>query len=138
MRLLIIGGSDAGISAALRARELQPNAEVTVVLADAFPNYSVCGLPFYISGETPDWRRLAHRTEFDGIELLCNRIAESVEPGRKLVRTRALDGAAEALAYDKLIIATGAKPIVPDIHGIEHVNPLHTMADSFKIHEKVT
>lgn len=138
MRLLIIGGSDAGISAALRARELQPNAEVAVVLADAFPNYSVCGLPFYISGETPDWRRLAHRTEFDGIELLCNRVAQSVEPGRKLVRTRTQDGTAEALAYDKLIIATGAKPIVPDIPGIEHVNPLHTMADSFKIHEKVT
>jgi NADPH-dependent 2,4-dienoyl-CoA reductase/sulfur reductase-like enzyme len=54
MRLLIIGGSDAGISAALRARELNPGAEITVLLADDFPNYSICGLPFYLSGETPD------------------------------------------------------------------------------------
>ena len=56
MRLLIIGGSDAGFSAALRAKQLSPETEVTVLLADSFPNYSICGLPFYISGETPDWR----------------------------------------------------------------------------------
>jgi NADPH-dependent 2,4-dienoyl-CoA reductase/sulfur reductase-like enzyme len=39
MRLLVIGGSDAGIAAALRARELDPSVEVTVVVADAFPNF---------------------------------------------------------------------------------------------------
>ena len=58
MRVLIVGGSDAGISAALRARELDRNAEITVLLADDFPNYSICGLPFYLSGETPDWKTL--------------------------------------------------------------------------------
>jgi len=42
-RLLIIGGSDAGISAALRARELRPDVDVRVVVADRFPNYSICG-----------------------------------------------------------------------------------------------
>ena len=45
-RLLILGGSDAGISAALRAKEVNATSEVTVVLADRFPNYSICGLPF--------------------------------------------------------------------------------------------
>jgi NADPH-dependent 2,4-dienoyl-CoA reductase/sulfur reductase-like enzyme len=43
--LLIIGGSDAGISAALRARELAAAVEISIVLADRFPNYSICGLP---------------------------------------------------------------------------------------------
>ena len=62
MRLLAIGGSDAGISAALRARELDPSAEVTVVVADAYPNFSICGIPYYVSGEVTDWRNLAHRT----------------------------------------------------------------------------
>ena len=57
--LVIIGGSDAGISAALRAREIERNVVVTVIVTDAFPNYSICGLPFYLSGETPDWRTLA-------------------------------------------------------------------------------
>jgi len=137
MRLVIIGGSDAGISAALRARELRAEIEVTVVLADAFPNYSVCGLPFFLSGETPDWHQLAHRTEFPGIELLCNRFAESVDCGKKTLSTRNSDGLTQTLSYDKLIIATGAKPMISGIPGVEHVHPLHTMADSFRVHEKV-
>lgn len=62
IRSLIIGGSDAGISAALRAKECDPAAEVSLVLADAFPNYSICGIPFYLSGEVHDWHQLAHRT----------------------------------------------------------------------------
>ena len=62
MQLVIIGGSDAGISAALRAKECNPSVEVTVLVADSFPNFSICGLPFFLSGEVPDWRTLAHRT----------------------------------------------------------------------------
>ena len=87
MQLLVIGGSDAGISAALRARELNPTVDVTVVVADAFPNYSICGLPFYLSGETPDWRSLAHRTidelERSGARFLLNHMARSVDRSRK-------------------------------------------------------
>jgi NADPH-dependent 2,4-dienoyl-CoA reductase/sulfur reductase-like enzyme len=83
MRLLIAGGSDAGISAALRARELDKRTEITVVLADAFPNFSICGLPFYLSGETPDWKKLAHRTELEGIELLRNHTATAIQPNEK-------------------------------------------------------
>jgi hypothetical protein len=60
--LVIIGGSDAGTSAALRAKEVDSSVDVKILLADAFPNYSICGLPFYLSGEVPDWRTLAHRT----------------------------------------------------------------------------
>lgn len=58
MNIVVIGGSDAGISAALRARELNQAAEVKVLLADEFPNFSICGLPFFLSGETPDWKQL--------------------------------------------------------------------------------
>jgi NADPH-dependent 2,4-dienoyl-CoA reductase/sulfur reductase-like enzyme len=45
-RILIVGGSDAGISAALRARELDPACEVDVVLEDSYPNFSICGIPY--------------------------------------------------------------------------------------------
>jgi NADPH-dependent 2,4-dienoyl-CoA reductase/sulfur reductase-like enzyme len=62
LRLLVIGGSDAGISAGLRARELDPSVEVSLLVADAYPNFSICGLPYYLSGDVPDWRDLAHRT----------------------------------------------------------------------------
>ena len=51
MHMVAVGGSDAGISAALRAREVDPAAEVTVVAADAYPNFSICGIPYYVSGE---------------------------------------------------------------------------------------
>jgi hypothetical protein len=51
MHIVAIGGSDAGISAALRAREVNPDAEFTVMVADAYPNYSICGIPYYVSGE---------------------------------------------------------------------------------------
>lgn len=89
MRLVVIGGSDVGISAGLRARELNPSLDVQVVLADGFPNYSMCGLPFYVSGETPDWRQLAHRGEGDlrraGLKLLEERRVLSIDPGAQEV-----------------------------------------------------
>jgi NADPH-dependent 2,4-dienoyl-CoA reductase/sulfur reductase-like enzyme len=136
MRFLIIGGSDAGISAALRAREIAPGVEVTVVLSDAFPNFSICGLPFFLSGETPDWRTLAHRTEFEGIELLTNSTAQRISFEDRAVEISAQDGD-KTVRYDRLLIATGAHPAMPQISGLnlEGVYPLHTMEDSFRIQE---
>ena len=84
MRLVAIGGSDAGIQAALRARELDPSAEVTVVLADAYPNYSICGIPYYVSGDVADWHNLAHRTiaelEATGMTLRLDTVARQIDP----------------------------------------------------------
>ncbi len=139
--LLIVGGSDAGISAALRAREVDPSWNVRLVVADQFPNFSICGLPFYLSGETPRWQDLAHRTraqvEGHGIELLLDTVAGRVDPAGRRVHTRALDGTARELAYDRLVISTGAVPAQPPIRGLEapSVYLLHTMADSFAVHE---
>lgn len=65
MPLLMIGGSDAGISAGLRARQVNPAAEVRLLVADAYPNVSICGIPYYVSGDVPDRRRLAHRSPED-------------------------------------------------------------------------
>ncbi len=83
MHLVAIGGSDAGISAALRARELDPGAEVTVVVADAYPNFSICGIPYYISGEVTHWRNLAHRSYADleatGMRLRLDTLATSID-----------------------------------------------------------
>ena len=55
MHLVAIGGSDAGISAALRAREIDPTTDVTVVVADAYPNFSICGIPYYAVSYTHLW-----------------------------------------------------------------------------------
>jgi NADPH-dependent 2,4-dienoyl-CoA reductase/sulfur reductase-like enzyme len=142
--ILIIGGSDAGISAALRARELDPAVELTIVLADRFPNYSICGLPFYLSGEVTDWQDLAHRKAEDitslGIKLRMDRWAESIDPLQKTVTIKAPDGTTEILAYDKLILGTGGTSVSPPIAGIDlpGVYPLRWMADSFALQQHLT
>ena len=135
MRFLIIGGSDAGIAAGLRAHELDPACDITLLLADEFPNYSICGLPFFLSGETPDWHSLAHRTEFPGIKLLPSHTAEHIDAARKTVAARCTEGTTAELTYDKLLIGTGARPVEPAIEGfnLPGVFPLHTMEDSFAV-----
>ena len=128
MHLVMIGGSDAGISAALQARELDLAADVTVVLEDAYPNFSICGIPYYVSGEVTHWRNLAHRTLADleaaGMRLRLDTTARRIDaPGRKLQLTSA-DGGEELLDYDKLVIGTGAVPVRPPIQGVACRAPL--------------
>ena len=122
-RHLIIGGSDAGISAALRIRELAPEAEVTVVAADAYPNFSICGLPFFLSGEVADWRRLAHRDaakiEAHGIRLRLNQRVTAIDPGTQKIWLDATGSRSGQMAYDKLLIATGAESVRPPIEGLD-------------------
>jgi len=136
-KLLIIGGSDAGISAALRARELDATWEVTVVVEDAFPNYSICGLPFYLSGEVPAYQQLAHRTHAElsaaGISLLLNHQARAIEPDAHEVVVWEATHPARRLPYDRLLIATGARSRRPRFPGIDvpGVFLLHSMQDSF-------
>ncbi len=137
MRFLIIGGSDAGISAALRVRELNSDAQIDVLLKDDFPNYSICGLPFYLSGETPNWHSLAHRTQFDGISIRRRHRATRIDLAAKTVEAQIDGGENKVFSYNKLLIGTGASPSTPRIEGwqLPGVFLLHTMKDSFAVHE---
>ncbi|HVN59762.1 MAG TPA: FAD-dependent oxidoreductase [Gaiellaceae bacterium] len=138
-RLVIIGGSDAGISAALRARELDPAAEVDVVLADAYPNFSICGIPYYISGEVPDWRSLAHRSAADleatGMTLHRDTVARRIDVEAHRLLVAGPEGNEQLIGYDKLVIGTGALPARPPIEGLEldGVHLLHSMGDTFEL-----
>jgi NADPH-dependent 2,4-dienoyl-CoA reductase/sulfur reductase-like enzyme len=143
VHIVAVGGSDAGISAALRAREVDPSVEFTVVAADAYPNFSICGIPYYVSGEVTHWRNLAHRTKADleaaGMALRLDTTARRVDvPGRKLLVTDPY-GADDVIPYDELIIGTGALPARPPIAGLDELGPadgvhlLHSMDDTFAI-----
>lgn len=137
--LVIVGGSNAGSSAALRAKELDCSTQVTMIVEDAFPNYSICGLPFYLSGEVSDYHQLAHRTQEEiteaDIDLLLDHTALAVDPGAHRVTVK--DGAEQTkqFSYDRLILATGARSRCPHIVGLDlpGVFLLHTMDNSFQM-----
>ena len=143
MHMVMIGGSDAGISAALRARELDPSADVSVVVEDIYPNFSICGIPYYVSGEVTHWRNLAHRTAADleatGMRLRLATVARRIDVSdRKLLVTEA-DGTEQLISYDKLVVGTGAVPVLPPIEGLgdlgadDGVHLLHSMGDTFSL-----
>jgi NADPH-dependent 2,4-dienoyl-CoA reductase/sulfur reductase-like enzyme len=146
MHLVMIGGSDAGISAALRARELDPGADVTVVAADAYPNFSICGIPYYVSGEVTHWRNLAHRTIADleaaGMGLRLDTTARRIDVAARKLLLTSPGGTDELLGYDKLIVGTGAVPVRPPIGGLDGpealgaadgVHLLHSMGETFAV-----
>ncbi len=96
MHLHIIGRSDAGIEAGLRAGERASEVEVTLLVADRYPNSSICGIPYHLAGEVADWRDLVQRSraELDAtgpdlrlghraarLDLAANRWSESMRPG---------------------------------------------------------
>jgi NADPH-dependent 2,4-dienoyl-CoA reductase/sulfur reductase-like enzyme len=148
VRLVAIGGSDAGISAALRARELEPGADVAVIVADEYPNFSICGIPYYVSGEVPDWRNLAHRTAADleatGMRLHLGTTAERIDVDAHEVHVRDAGGSARAMPYDALVIGTGAFPMRPPIGGLGDLGPadgvhvVHSMGDTFAVMNSLT
>lgn len=137
--LLIIGGSDAGISTALRARELRPEVEVTMVVADHYPNYSICGIPYYLSREVEFPEDLAHRKTADiedaGIRLLLGHRAERVDPPSRTVAVRDERGQLKTLEYDGLILGTGAVSVKPGIPGLDlpGVFTLRWMGDTLAV-----
>jgi NADPH-dependent 2,4-dienoyl-CoA reductase/sulfur reductase-like enzyme len=145
-RLVVVGGSDAGISAAPRARELDPGSDVTVVVADAYPNFSICGIPYYVSGDVQHWAALAHRTAADlqatGMRLLTDTLATSIDVADKRLTVRGPDGDSSLVRYDALVIGTGAVSARPPIDGLtgpgalgaaDGVHMLHSMTDTFAV-----
>jgi NADPH-dependent 2,4-dienoyl-CoA reductase/sulfur reductase-like enzyme len=99
-----------------------------------------------VSGEVTHWRNLAHRTTADllatGMSLRLDTTARRIDPGgRKLLVTNP-GGSEELIGYDKLLVGTGAVPVVPRIGGLsgpgalgagDGVHLLHSMGDTFAV-----
>jgi len=136
--LLAVGGSDAGIAAALRARELDPSTDVTVVLADEFPNFSICGIPYWVSGDVATEASLAHRTRTDleaaGMTVRSSTWASAIDVDRRRLTVTGPTGD-EEIAYDELLIGTGAEPVRPTgvPFGEPGIHLLHSMTDAEQV-----
>ncbi|MER6519323.1 FAD-dependent oxidoreductase [Streptomyces sp. NPDC001553] len=124
-RLVVIGGDAAGMSAASQARRLKGPAELEITAFERghFTSYSACGIPYWIGGQVAGRDELIARTPEEhrarDIDLrIRNEVVELDLAGRR-VRARDLDSGVESwTAYDKLVLATGARPIRPRLPGI--------------------
>lgn len=122
MRILVIGGGAAGASAASRAKKANPNSEVYLIEETNIITHAPCGIPYAIGGLSPINKLYLYSPEkFEnerGIRVFTNTKVDEIDTDRQTV-TILRNGHKEKIAFDKLIIATGAKPIKPKINGVD-------------------
>ncbi len=143
-RIVIIGGVAAGPKAAAKIIRLDPEADVTILERGIFLSYAGCGLPYYVSGVVREQADLmstpagALRDEVffqnvKNVHVHSRTEAVAIDRDRKVVTARRLeDGAESEIPYDRLVLATGAEPVVPPVPGIElaGVLKLHGVEDA--------
>jgi len=131
-RLVVIGGGAAGMSAASAARRVDPGLDVVVCEAGGFAAYGMCGIPYYLGGTVPEPENLlayppSTFREKRGIDLRLHTRVTGIDPAARQVHLAAGNGAAQAppvttgdsLAYDALVVTTGADPVRPRVPGLD-------------------
>ncbi|MER5767252.1 FAD-dependent oxidoreductase [Streptomyces sp. NPDC001985] len=125
-RLVVVGGDAAGMSAASQARRLKGPDELEIVAFERghFSSYSACGIPYWVGGQVRGRDELIARTPAEhrerDIELRTRTEVTEVDMAGGRVRSRDLESGAESwTGYDKLVLATGARPVRPELPGID-------------------
>lgn len=141
MKVVIIGGVAAGASCAARLRRLDENLEIVMIDKSSHVSYANCGLPYYIGNVIKDESALTVQTpesfkERFNVDARTNNEAISIDRKRKVVTIfDSNKNASYEEAYDKLVLALGAKPIIPQIEGIENelIFTLRNVYDAHKL-----
>ena len=145
MKVIIIGGVAAGATAAARIRRLDEKAEIKVFERTGYISYANCGLPYYIGDVITDPAQLTLQTPESfltrfRIDMKVHHEVTAIHPDSKTVSVRNLETGDEFTeAYDKLILAPGAKPAQPKLPGIgiDRLFTLRTVEDTFRIREYI-
>ncbi|MFO7665622.1 MAG: FAD-dependent oxidoreductase [Desulfobacterales bacterium] len=124
MRFIIIGGDAAGMSAASRAKRNRPDVDVIVLEKTFDVSYSACGMPYNLADSERSMDDLVVRQadvfrERQKIDLRTGHYVGVIDVNRKTVRGIKHDGSEFELPYDKLLIATGASPVIPKLPGFD-------------------
>ena len=123
MKVVVIGGVAAGTKAAAKLKRARPDAQVVLYTKGQDISYAGCGLPYYLGGAIESRDELIVNTpqKYAGltrVEVHTGQEAVALDPAAKTVTLRATDtGAEQTESYDKLILAVGAEPFVPDVPG---------------------
>ena len=143
MKVVIVGGVAGGATAAARLRRLNENAEIIMIERSGYVSYANCGLPYYIGGTITDRSKLtlqtpeSFRNRFD-IDARVRQEVVSIDRTARTVTVRRLDDGTEYVeSYDKLILSPGARPVTPELPGIdaERLFALRTVEDTYRIAE---
>ena len=124
MKVIIIGGVAAGTKAAAKIKREDRSAQVEIYTKSGDISYAGCGLPYYVGGEIETREELIVNSpekfaSLTGATVHTRMEAISVNAEAKTVAFRStVDGSEQEASYDKLIIASGASPIVPNIEGV--------------------
>jgi CoA-dependent NAD(P)H sulfur oxidoreductase len=123
-KILIVGGNAAGLTAASRAKRIDPRLNITVVEKLPEIAYSTCGLPYMLAKVVSPDRLISFAPrEFEkerGIKVQTQVRVETIVPGRKRLEAVRMDtGEKMEFAFDRLLLATGVKPRMPDIPGTD-------------------
>jgi NADPH-dependent 2,4-dienoyl-CoA reductase/sulfur reductase-like enzyme len=131
MHHVIIGAGPAGVIAAETLRRLDPDARITIVGDEPEPPYSRMAIPYYLIDRIDErgtyLRKQADHYARNGIELLHGRVASVAPADKRVVLTNG-----DVIGYDRLLVATGSRPVTPPIAGIDapSVHPCWTLEDA--------
>lgn len=144
MRVVIIGGNAAGMSAAAKLKRMNPEKEVIVYERKKYISFGACALPYYIGDFFEEDSAMIVRTkeqaEQAGIQVKLNHEVTKVEQKNQTVEVKNLEmGVKETVSYDRLLIAAGASAILPPIENVRcgNVFTLRTIEDGIAIRKKM-